>query len=101
MCDLSRKKNHFGIVFVRVCVCAHSCKETKTSLFFGQMRTEYLSLMHLILKTSDYGEHMHRRQELENVLEAVMSEEGAASDMDRRIVQQIWKDFPHYFSSFV
>ena len=44
---------------------------------------------------------MHRRNELEIFLERVASEEGPVSEMDRRIVQQIWQDFPQYFSSFV
>ena len=65
------------------------------------MRTEYLSLMHLILKNSDYEEHMHRRSELEVFLERIMSEEGPESEMDKRIVEQIWAEFPQFFSSFV
>ncbi len=65
------------------------------------MRTEHLSLMHLILKNSDYDEHMHRRSELEQFLERVVAEEGADSDMDKRIVQQIWREFPQYFTHFV
>ena len=65
------------------------------------MRTEYLSLMHLILKNSDYEEHLHRRNELEIFMERIMGEEGPESEMDRRIVQQILTEFPQYFSSFV
>ena len=57
--------------------------------------------MHLILKHSDYDEHMHGRNELEIFMERIMSEEGPENEMDRRIVQQILTEFPQYFSSFV
>ena len=61
------------------------------------MRTEYLSLFHLIVENSDYGDHQHRRSELETCFNRIAQEEGTESEMDIHIVRQIWKDFPQYF----
>ncbi|XP_013393365.1 NCK-interacting protein with SH3 domain-like [Lingula anatina] len=65
------------------------------------MRTEYLSLIHLIFKNSDYSEHMHRSSELQSLFMKVSREEAKESEMDKLIVQQIWSDFPQYFGSAV
>lgn len=64
-----------------------------------QVRTEYLSLFLLIVRNSDYGEHQHRRAELETCFNRIGQEEEevAESQMDIHIVKQIWKDFPLYF----
>ncbi|CAH1784420.1 unnamed protein product, partial [Owenia fusiformis] len=66
-----------------------------------KLRTEYLSLMHLIIQKSDYEEHVHRRLELQSCFIRIYNEEGSNEQlqMDRYIIKQIWTDFPSYFNS--
>jgi hypothetical protein len=65
-----------------------------------KMRTDYLSLMQLLLANSDYEEHCHRQSELQSCFNRIGHEdggEGTTIDMDQMIVQQIWKQFPQFF----
>lgn len=64
---------------------------------------EYLSLMHAIMRSTDYLEHQHRLDDLRSALQRILGEEddmGAADDsssvrqMDKLIVQEIYKEFP-------
>ncbi|KAJ8404065.1 hypothetical protein AAFF_G00344150 [Aldrovandia affinis] len=70
-----------------------------------KLRMEYLSLMHAVIRTTDYMQHRHRVCDLQRALRRILGEgeevecegegEGvAARQMDRLIVQQICKEFP-------
>lgn len=66
------------------------------------MRMEYLSLMHAIMRSTDYLEHQHRLPDLRAALQRILGEEDCGEDpgssasgqMDKLIVQQIYKEFP-------
>ncbi|XP_047439554.1 NCK-interacting protein with SH3 domain-like isoform X2 [Mugil cephalus] len=68
-----------------------------------KLRMEYLSLMHSIIRSTDYLEHKHRLSDLQGVLQRILREEedpgedegsATAKQMDKLIVQQIYKEFP-------
>lgn len=61
-----------------------------------KMRIEYLSLMHLLLKNSQYLEHKHRQTELQQCFQRI-SQDDKEAELDKRIVLQIWKEFPNEF----
>ncbi|XP_053576707.1 NCK-interacting protein with SH3 domain [Bombina bombina] len=61
-----------------------------------KLRMEYLSLMHAIIRSTDYLQHLHRQQDLHGVLQRILSEEeeGPHCQMDKMITQEIYKEFP-------
>ncbi|KAM9759191.1 NCK-interacting protein with SH3 domain [Menidia menidia] len=68
-----------------------------------KLRMEYLSLMHSIMRSTDYLEHQHRLSDLQGTLQRILREEedpgedegsATAKQMDKLIVQQIYKEFP-------
>uniref|UniRef100_A0A3Q3BRN3 NCK interacting protein with SH3 domain n=1 Tax=Kryptolebias marmoratus TaxID=37003 RepID=A0A3Q3BRN3_KRYMA len=68
-----------------------------------KLRMEYLSLMHSIMRSTDYLEHQHRLSDLQGALKRILGEEedpgeekgsATAKQMDKLIVQQIFKEFP-------
>uniref|UniRef100_UPI00358EDB40 NCK-interacting protein with SH3 domain isoform X2 n=1 Tax=Myxine glutinosa TaxID=7769 RepID=UPI00358EDB40 len=63
-----------------------------------EIRTEYLSLMHATIRTTDYMDHGHRLQDLRRCLRRILGEETSEGDahcqMDKRIAKQICEDFP-------
>ncbi|KAM6927766.1 NCK-interacting protein with SH3 domain [Xenentodon cancila] len=68
-----------------------------------KLRMEYLSLMHSIMRSTDYLEHRHRLSDLQGSLQRILREEedpgedessATAKQMDKLIVQQIYKEFP-------
>ncbi|XP_061544231.1 NCK-interacting protein with SH3 domain-like [Phycodurus eques] len=68
-----------------------------------KLRMEYLSLMHSIVRSTDYLEHRHRLSDLQGALQRILGEEedpgedegcATAKQMDKLIVQQIYKEFP-------
>ncbi|XP_068998608.1 NCK-interacting protein with SH3 domain isoform X2 [Embiotoca jacksoni] len=68
-----------------------------------KLRMEYLSLMHSIVGSTDYLEHQHRLSDLQGTLQRILREEedpgedegsATAKQMDKLIVQQIYKEFP-------
>ncbi|KAK5615198.1 hypothetical protein CRENBAI_004480 [Crenichthys baileyi] len=68
-----------------------------------KLRMEYLSLMHSIMRSTDYLEHQHRLPDLQGSLKRILREEedpgedegsATAKQMDKLIVQQIFKEFP-------
>ena len=67
--------------------------------FILQVRTEYLSLIHLILRNSAYGEHTYRASELQRCFSMIGKEEEPDSEMDRLIVKQIYTEFSQHFAS--
>lgn len=68
-----------------------------------KLRMEYLSLMHSIMRSTDYLEHQHRLSDLQGALQRILREEddpgeddgsATAKQMDKLIVQEIYKEFP-------
>ncbi|KAM4652690.1 NCK-interacting protein with SH3 domain isoform 3-T3 [Discoglossus pictus] len=61
-----------------------------------KLRMEYLSLMHFIIRSTDYLQHLHRQHDLHGVLQRILSEEEAGPhvQMDKMIIHEIYKDFP-------
>lgn len=68
-----------------------------------KLRMEYLSLMHSIIRTTDYLEHRHRLSDLQAALQRILREEDDAGEddgsttakqMDKLIVKEIYKEFP-------
>ncbi|CAJ0962340.1 unnamed protein product [Ranitomeya imitator] len=61
-----------------------------------KLRMEYLSLMHAIIRSTDYLQHLHRRQDLHSIMQRILDEEeeGPHSQMDKMIIQEIYKEFP-------
>ncbi|XP_076858032.1 NCK-interacting protein with SH3 domain isoform X2 [Brachyhypopomus gauderio] len=68
-----------------------------------KLRMEYLSLMHAIMRSTDYMQHQHRLSDLQAALQRILGEEddpgedkdsSSARQMDKLIVQQIYKEFP-------
>ncbi|XP_067101368.1 NCK-interacting protein with SH3 domain-like [Osmerus mordax] len=70
-----------------------------------KLRMEYLSLMHSIMRSTDYLEHRHRVSDLQGALRMILNEEAddetlgdgggaTAKQMDKLIVQQVYKEFP-------
>ncbi|XP_051977793.1 NCK-interacting protein with SH3 domain-like [Xyrauchen texanus] len=64
-----------------------------------RMRREYLSLMLAIMRSTDYLQHQHRLPDLQAALHRILGEEdedeGSSRQMDKLIVQQMYKEFPH------
>ncbi|KAI5607155.1 hypothetical protein C0J50_7271 [Silurus asotus] len=68
-----------------------------------KLRMEYLSLMHAIIRSTDYLQHQHRVSDLRATLQRIVGEEedpgeeeslAQTKQMDKLIVQQIYKEFP-------
>ncbi|XP_033821913.1 NCK-interacting protein with SH3 domain-like isoform X2 [Periophthalmus magnuspinnatus] len=73
-----------------------------------KLRMEYLSLMHSIIRSTDYLTHQHRLLDLQGALQRILREEedpredegsATAKQMDKLIVQQIYKEFPQIYES--
>ncbi|XP_075430635.1 NCK-interacting protein with SH3 domain isoform X2 [Ascaphus truei] len=62
----------------------------------GDKRMEYLSLMHSIIRSTDYLLHLHRQQDLHGILQRILAEEeeGPHCQMDKMIIHEILKEFP-------
>ncbi|XP_062842233.1 NCK-interacting protein with SH3 domain-like [Trichomycterus rosablanca] len=68
-----------------------------------KLRMEYLSLMHAVMRSTDYMQHRHRMSDLQATLQRILGEEddpgeeegcARARQMDKLIVQQIHAEFP-------
>uniref|UniRef100_A0A8D0L3D9 NCK interacting protein with SH3 domain n=1 Tax=Sphenodon punctatus TaxID=8508 RepID=A0A8D0L3D9_SPHPU len=61
-----------------------------------KLRMEYLSLMHAIIRSTPYLQHKHRLSDLQGTLQRIWAEEeeGPQCQMDKMIVQEIYKEFP-------
>uniref|UniRef100_A0A8C7M5W4 NCK interacting protein with SH3 domain n=1 Tax=Oncorhynchus kisutch TaxID=8019 RepID=A0A8C7M5W4_ONCKI len=73
-----------------------------------KLRMEYLSLMHSIIRSTDYLEHLHRLSDLQGALQRILREEdnsgadeggATAKQMDKLIVQEMYKEFPQISES--
>nr|XP_033782299.1 NCK-interacting protein with SH3 domain isoform X1 [Geotrypetes seraphini] len=65
-----------------------------------KLRMEYLSLMHSIIRSTDYLQHQHRHTDLQGTLKRILAEEegGPQCQMDKMIIQEIYKEFPEMSS---
>ncbi|CAH2248120.1 NCK-interacting with SH3 domain isoform X1 [Pelobates cultripes] len=63
-----------------------------------KLRMEYLSLMHSIIRSTDYLQHLHRHQDLHGILQRILAEveEEPHCQMDKMIAQEIYKEFPEF-----
>uniref|UniRef100_A0A8D2Q3A4 NCK interacting protein with SH3 domain n=1 Tax=Varanus komodoensis TaxID=61221 RepID=A0A8D2Q3A4_VARKO len=61
-----------------------------------KLRMEYLSLMHAIMRSTGYLQHKHRFTDLQRTLQRIMveEEESQQCQMDKMIIQEIYKEFP-------
>ncbi|XP_029538583.2 NCK-interacting protein with SH3 domain-like isoform X2 [Oncorhynchus nerka] len=67
-----------------------------------KLRMEYLALMHSVMRSTDYLEHRHRLSDLQGALQRILREDDSGADeggatakqMDKLIVQEIYKEFP-------
>ncbi|KAJ7316880.1 hypothetical protein JRQ81_003042 [Phrynocephalus forsythii] len=61
-----------------------------------KLRMEYLSLMHAIIRSTPYMQHKHRFTDLQGTLQRIMveEEESQQCQMDKMIIQEIYKEFP-------
>ncbi|KAG8435941.1 hypothetical protein GDO86_007151 [Hymenochirus boettgeri] len=61
-----------------------------------KLRMDYLSLMHAIIRSTDYLQHMHRQADLHGVLQRILSEEEQEphTQMDKIIIREIYREFP-------
>ncbi|XP_013918280.1 PREDICTED: NCK-interacting protein with SH3 domain, partial [Thamnophis sirtalis] len=61
-----------------------------------KLRMEYLSLMYAIMRTTPYLQHKHRLTDLQGTLQRIMveAEESQQCQMDKMIIQEIYKEFP-------
>ena len=62
-------------------------------VLFLQVRTEYLSLFHSILNTTDYADHKRHASEFRRRLSEILSNEENESEVDVYIVREILKRF--------
>ncbi|XP_059800456.1 NCK-interacting protein with SH3 domain-like isoform X1 [Hypanus sabinus] len=63
-----------------------------------KIRMEYLSLMHAIIRTTDYTCHQHRLSDLQGTFQRILAEEenDQACQMDKLIINEICKEFPDF-----
>ena len=62
-------------------------------------RRNYLRLLRLVIKNSNYAEHRHRKDDLEKTFTGILMEEDPDARMDQDIVNSILEEFPHIFGS--
>ncbi|CAG9760457.1 unnamed protein product [Ceutorhynchus assimilis] len=71
-----------------------------TNLSSGdQKRTEYLELSRRILRNTNYHEHKHKVNELLKCFTQILKEENILSKPDQNLVNEIFTEFPQYFSA--
>ncbi|XP_059505528.1 NCK-interacting protein with SH3 domain-like isoform X4 [Stegostoma tigrinum] len=63
-----------------------------------KIRMEYLSLMHAIMRSTDYICHQHRLPDLQVTFQRILAEEenDQSCQMDKLIIQEIYKEFPDF-----
>ncbi|XP_063797220.1 NCK-interacting protein with SH3 domain isoform X2 [Pseudophryne corroboree] len=61
-----------------------------------KLRMEYLSLMHSIIRSTDYLHHLHCQPDLHSTLQRILDEEeeGPHCLMDKMIIREIYREFP-------
>ncbi|XP_063378241.1 NCK-interacting protein with SH3 domain [Cydia fagiglandana] len=62
-------------------------------------RQEYLKILQGIIRNTDYGSHLHRRDDLLRCFARIFCEEGDSSRDDQALVRAISNEFPQYFKA--
>ncbi|XP_063620398.1 NCK-interacting protein with SH3 domain [Cydia splendana] len=62
-------------------------------------RQEYLKILQGIIRNTDYGSHLHRRDDLLRCFARIFCEEGDSSRADQALVRAISNEFPQYFKA--
>ncbi|KAJ2952666.1 hypothetical protein O0L34_g7004 [Tuta absoluta] len=62
-------------------------------------RQQYLKILQGIIRNTDYGAHLHRRDDLLRCFARIFCEEGESSRDDQALVRAISNEFPHYFKA--
>nr|XP_053625438.1 NCK-interacting protein with SH3 domain isoform X2 [Plodia interpunctella] len=62
-------------------------------------RLQYLKILQGIIRNTDYGAHLHRRQDLLRCFARIFCEEGEVSRDDQTLVRSISNEFPQYFKA--
>ncbi|KAI5636319.1 NCK-interacting protein with SH3 domain [Phthorimaea operculella] len=62
-------------------------------------RQQYLKILQGIIRNTDYGAHLHRRDDLLRCFARIFCEEGDCSRDDQALVRAISNEFPHYFKA--
>ncbi|CAH2073694.1 unnamed protein product, partial [Iphiclides podalirius] len=60
-------------------------------------RHEYLRVLQGIIRNTEYGAHLHRRDDLLRCFARIFCEEGDASKEDQALVRAVFNEFPQYF----
>ncbi|XP_041977373.1 NCK-interacting protein with SH3 domain [Aricia agestis] len=64
-----------------------------------ERRQQYLRMLQGIIRNTDYGAHLHRRDDLLRCFARIFCEEGDASRADQALVRAISNEFPQYFKA--
>ncbi|CAH2086326.1 unnamed protein product [Euphydryas editha] len=62
-------------------------------------RQQYLKILQGIIRNTDYGSHLHRRDDLLRCFARIFCEEGDSSRDDQALVRAISNEFPQYFKA--
>ncbi|XP_045785598.1 NCK-interacting protein with SH3 domain [Maniola jurtina] len=62
-------------------------------------RQQYLKILQGIIRNTDYGTHVHRREDLLRCFRRIFCEEGDLSRDDQALVRAISNEFPQFFKS--
>ncbi|XP_063359322.1 NCK-interacting protein with SH3 domain [Cydia amplana] len=62
-------------------------------------RQEYLKILQGIIRNTEYGSHLHRRDDLLRCFARIFCEEGDCSRDDQTLVRAISNEFPQYFKA--
>ncbi|XP_061712409.1 NCK-interacting protein with SH3 domain [Cydia pomonella] len=62
-------------------------------------RQEYLKILQGIIRNTDYGSHLHRRDDLLRCFARIFCEEGDSSRGDQALVRAVSNEFPQYFKA--
>jgi len=62
-------------------------------------RTSYLKLIQVIVRNSNFGEHRHRVEDLQNCFMSILLEEEPLAILDQKLIRDIVAEFPAYFKT--
>ncbi|XP_028037900.1 NCK-interacting protein with SH3 domain [Bombyx mandarina] len=62
-------------------------------------RQQYLKILQGVIRNTDYGSHLHRRDDLLRCFARIFCEEGECSRDDQALVRAISNEFPQFFKA--
>ncbi|XP_012549543.1 NCK-interacting protein with SH3 domain isoform X1 [Bombyx mori] len=62
-------------------------------------RQQYLKILQGVIRNTDYGSHLHRRDDLLRCFARIFCEEGECSREDQALVRAISNEFPQFFKA--